>query len=574
MGEGAQPWIRPGNKGPNVETLQNRLNAIGGTGTPVAVTATYDPPTVKAVKAFQTASGLDDDGIVGPLTSEAMDRKDAKTAEVVTAGTDVTGTADRPTDTEISAIDQALNPTSGGGGTATPWDGAKDKAKAKELDDAVSKAMQDFLDKATPKMKEKEEAKKAGRVLSTKDQEGGGRQAKRAVDALLGQVASAAVLTKGQEAGRAAFSFKAGVNLLDASDPAVRRPDPADAADWIFETDDESQKAQKAHGFNQHRTGQGEPTFAEGVKGRFVAKGANKTDLTRLDQFAFAVAQPGPRVLKQIATVDSPGFSATAPAGQMSDAERRQRWAGWEVLVHEYIHTLEHPNFGRASRGNRILIEGFCELFTKDVLFHHKAIENAKADADPSVRKEIEGGDVPKFDAKFVPDYTASEYQGYLDQAEKIRAQVGEDATRAAFFLGHVEHIGLKPTGEMIDPKAPDAAKFLAPEKVVIPDVIRSVSAVSILTGAPEADILKANPSLSASGPLPSDAHAAGLVVPGTTQHRVLQVTDRSGAAVTESREAIAKQHGLTEHALQRANPKLNHRQPTPGEWVLIPVRA
>ena len=110
-----------------------------------------------------------------------------------------------------------------------------------------------------------------------------------------------------------------------------------------------------------------------------------------------------------------------------------------------------------------------------------------------------------------------------------IESTVGTDAVRAAFFLGHVEHIGLKPNGDMIDPAAPDAKKFLAPERVKIPTTVRSVGAVSILTGAPETDIVSANPGLPAAGPLPSSAHTTGLFVPGTTHHRTLEVGDRAG---------------------------------------------
>ena len=576
MGEGAQPWIRPGDRGPNVGVLQERLNKIGTPGTPLEVTNRYDKATGDAVRAFQTESGIDDDGIVGPLTYEALDRRDATTSEAVTAGTDVTGTADAPTATEIEAVKAALNPTSSGaGGVAKDWDGKDDKAKRDELDAKITGALQAHLDKRSPRMKQMETAKAAGQVVTNEEQEGAGRQAKRATDALLGEVASAATLTRGQERGRAKFAFKAGVNLLDASDPKVRKPDAVDQADWMFETDAASTKAQKEHNFNQHRDGQGEKGFAAGVKARFIAKGSNKKDLERYDQFGFFIAEEGPRVLSQIAIVDSPGFTTATPAhGGISDAERLDRWGTWEVLVHEYIHTLAHSAFNRAANGNRIMTEGFCELFTKDVLEHAGAIANAKSDADPALRRDVEGGDVPDFDGKFVPDYNPGDYKEYLEQAEKIRAAVGEDATRAAFFLGHVEHIGLKPNGEMIDPAAPDAAKFLAPTHVRIPNTVRTVGAVSILTGAPEKDILGANAGLSPTGELPAEAHTTGLVVPGTTQHRTIEARDRAGGRAVETKADIAKQHGVTEHAIQRANPALNHRQPTVGEWVIIPVHT
>ena len=577
MGEGAQEWVRPGDRGQTVTDLQNRLNAIGATGTPLDVTGRYDAATGGAVRAFQSENGLDDDGIVGPLTYEALDRRDATTAEAVNVGENLTGDADAPTQGEIDAIGAELNPTSSGpGGAARDWDGRTDATKRQELDDELTTAMQDHLDGITPRMKEMEAAKAAGEVVTTTEQEGAGRQAKAVVDALFSDLASAAVLTTAQERARAAFAFTAGVNLLDASDPAVRRPSPEDLADWIMETDSDAQTKQTDHGFNKNRTTQGEKAFAEAIQARFIAKGDNRTDLARYDQFGFFFAEEGPRVLSQTALVGSTEFPTSTPAhGGISDAERRDRWSTWEILVHEYIHTLEHPNFGKASKGgNRIMKEGFCELFTKDVLLHGGAIANAKADADPTIRLDVEGSDVPDFDEKFIPDYDAGEYQSFLDHAENIRAQVGEDATRAAFFLGHVEHIGLKPNGDMIDPSAPDAGQFLAPERVVIPRTVRSVSAVSILTGAPEADILSANTGLAATGPLPETAHTTGLFVPGTTQHRTLQVRDRAGRRATETKADIARQHGLAEHTIQRANPSLNHREPRAGEWVLIPVRA
>ena len=569
-GQGAQTWIRPGDTGPDVTKAQQRLNAIGAPGTPLVESGVYDAAMRKTVTQFQSAHGLDPDGIIGPLTYEAMDREDsAGTDEAVAVGVDHTGTADAPTKAEIDIIKGELNPTStGSGGAAKEWDGRTDATKRTELDTKVNAAMQKFLDDETPKMKKREAAKAAGQVVSTKDMEGAGRAAKSDVDAVFGGLADAAVLTTPQEAARAAFTFQADVNLKDASD---RTPAADDTADWIFETDSASSTAQTDHGFNEKRSTD-ETAFAEALKKRFVAKGNNKDDLDRLDRFGFAIALPGPIVMAQTSIVDSPGFSATPKApGGMSDAERLRRWRNWEILVHEYIHTLAHPNFNAAA-DNRILTEGFCELFTKDVLLHGGGIASAKADTDAGRRKEVEGGDVTGFEERFVPDYSAGEYQQYLGHAETIESTVGTDAVRAAFFLGHVEHIGLKPNGDMIDPAAPDAKKFLAPERVKIPTTVRSVGAVSILTGAPETDIVSANPGLSPAGSLPPSAHTTGLFVPGTTHHRTLEVGDRAGNKVVETKAQIAEQHGVSEHSIQRANPDLNHREPRPGEWVVIPV--
>lgn len=575
MGEGGQAWLRPGDSGPAVADVRRILDAIGTLGTPLPPGDRYDEQMVAVVRQFQIDEGLDPDAIIGPLTWEGLDRHSATTAEAVDVGTDHIGTADRPTETELTEIRRALNPTSTGStGEAEDWDGRNDPAARAALRTELHAALQAHLDAERDRMVAREQAKAAGQVLTTTDQEGAGRAAKGSVDDMFAGLASAAVLTESQEQARAAFNFTAGVNLLDASDPSVRPPDARDLTEWMAETDDDASQAQADHNFNRRRRGQGEPPFFDAMVTDFIAQGSNLTDLERYDLFGFAFALSGPRVLSQTAITDSPDFSATPDQpGGMSEAERRRRWGTWETLVHEYIHTLAHPEFNRAHGGNRILVEGFCELFTKAVLDTGGAIAAAQSDADPALRQEVEGGDVPGFEARFVPDFDAGSYASYLQRAEEIVGQVGMDAARAAFFLGHVELIGLERGGDadVIDPNAPNADRHLGPERVVVPSTINSINGVSILTGASVADIAAANAGISVHGPLPTEAHTTGLVVPGTTHHRVLAARSRTQRAV-ETKQDIATQHGITVDALVRANPTLNHRQPREGEWLLIPV--
>jgi peptidoglycan hydrolase-like protein with peptidoglycan-binding domain len=575
MGEGGQTWVRPGDRGPAIAEVRQILNTVGTTGTPLPPGDSYDEPMVAVVRQFQIDQGLDPDAIIGPLTWEALDRHSATTSEVVDVGTDHIGTADRPTDTELGAVNTALNPTSTGStGQAEDWDGRNDPAAAAALRSELHAALQAHLDARRDRMVAREQAKAAGQVLTTANQEGAGRAAKRSVDDVFASLASAAVLTTSQEQARASFNFTAGVNLLDASDTSVRRPDARDLTEWMAETDDDASQAQTDHNFNRRRRGQGERPFFNAMITDFIGQGSNRTDLERYDRFGFAFAVAGPRVLSQTAITDSDEFSATPDSpGGMSDAERQMRWGTWETLVHEYIHTLAHPEFNRSHGGNRILVEGFCELFTKAVLDTTGAITAAQSDADPALRQEVEDGDIPGFEARFVPNFHPGSYASYLARAESIVAEVGMDAARSAFFLGHVELIGLEPggDGEVIDPTAPDAARHRGPERVVVPDTISNINGVSILTGAPVADISAANAGISAEGPLPAAAHTTGLVVPGTKHHRVLAARSRTQLA-TETKQDIATQHGITVDALVRANPVLNHRQPREGEWVLIPV--
>jgi peptidoglycan hydrolase-like protein with peptidoglycan-binding domain len=63
------PTQSAGNRGVDVEAIQHLLSHHGHD---VDATGVFDPATVDAVTAFQTASGLDPDGIVGPDTWQAL----------------------------------------------------------------------------------------------------------------------------------------------------------------------------------------------------------------------------------------------------------------------------------------------------------------------------------------------------------------------------------------------------------------------------------------------------------------------------------------------------------------------
>lgn len=575
MGASGQAWMRPGDRGPEVARVRGILSTTGVDGTPLAEGDVYDNDMLTAVRAFQTSRGLDPDGIIGPLTWEAIDRESTTTSETVETGTDHIGDADRPADDELSAIEQALNPTSSGrGGTEEDWDGRNDPAARAALRTEIHAVMQEHLDERTPRMIEREQAKAAGNVLDTSEQEGAGRAAKASVDRVFGSLASSAALTNSQERARAAFDFTAGVNLLDASDTSVREPDPPDLAEWMADTDADAQAVQRRHHFNRDRRGQGEGAFFRALIAEFIATGSNETDLRRYDQYGFAFARPGPQVLTQTAVTGSDEFSDVPDQpGGLSDAERRRRWSVWQTLVHEYIHTLAHPEFNRSHGGKRTLFEGMCELFTREVLLTDGQIADAQADGDPARRIEIEGGDLPGFEARFVHEYSSGEYTGYVNRVDQIVAQVGMDAARAAFFLGHVELIGLVPggDGEVVDPDSPQAERVLGPDKVVVPSTVTTVNGVSVLTGASVDDIVAANAGLQPNAPLPASAHTEGIEVPGTSHHRVLSARSRTERA-TETKEQIAVQHGITVASLVRANPSLNHREPREGEWILIPV--
>jgi peptidoglycan hydrolase-like protein with peptidoglycan-binding domain len=70
--------LKKGSKGKEVKVLQEYLNDSGfkiantGPGSPGKETETFGPATESAVKRWQKANGVKDDGVVGPVTWNAM----------------------------------------------------------------------------------------------------------------------------------------------------------------------------------------------------------------------------------------------------------------------------------------------------------------------------------------------------------------------------------------------------------------------------------------------------------------------------------------------------------------------
>lgn len=431
-----------------------------------------------------------------------------------------------PTADELAKIDPQVNPTAPAvkGAVAPKWDGdpsVKDfNNNRAALKAELTAALKKHLDTALPGLK----TLQAGPKLPMASFEGPGRAAKRVTDAKFGAYASAATLTAPQVHARSIFAFKSGTQLLDRTNPADFTPDPADVASWIAQTDTFASAAQKRHNLNKDRSALEGDWLRNEVIAPFVS--TRKADLELYDIYGFASS--GDTILIAPTLSSSAAFPNTAPkGGGPSRAERRERWSMWETLVHEYIHTLEHPAFLEMRGGNRILFEGFCEMFTEEVL--REWIPKAQADSDPTLRGEVEGKDGggnlwPDFTPDLVRGYSAGEYADYAKRAKEIRTILGtggENAVRAAFFQGHFELIGLGASGKVAAP--------------------------------------------------PSGAAAPA----GMRFHRVVASPGVRGALdqAVETPDQIASQNGVTVAELTAANPGVDFTKLKPGDNVLIPVK-
>ncbi len=194
---------------------------------------------------------------------------------------------------------------------------------------------------------------------------------------------------------------------------------------------------------------------------------------------------------------------------------------------------------------------------------------------DAALRAEVEGTDPagarwPGFRRSFVDPYDPGSYADFARHAKRVRSILGaggENAVRAAFFQGHVELIGLQPSGAMAAPPTSPA------DEVTVPAGISTIGDLATMTGVSEAALKRANPSLRA----PGATVAAGDTVraPGCRFHVVVAAQGTLFGLVPlvqeETIDQIAAQNGVSPADLRRANPGLDFTALAAGDRVLIP---
>ncbi|NNG16054.1 MAG: DUF4157 domain-containing protein [Gemmatimonadales bacterium] len=119
------------------------------------------------------------------------------------------------------------------------------------------------------------------------------------------------------------------------------------------------------------------------------------------------------------------------------------RWRIIDVLCHEIMHALAHPDFEAQTSHvgfGQVLLEGFPEVLATQ-MFNQRV--KPKSAANAAFKAQMEAGIAPP--ACPVPPNATIGYGDAGAGAEAIRARpsVGDTKFRAAFFLGQVHLIGL-----------------------------------------------------------------------------------------------------------------------------------
>jgi hypothetical protein len=455
--------------------------------------------------------------------------------------------------------------------TGRPMGYAQWRARARLKADLRAELVRQ-LDAVLPGVRQRAATYEARRLPTTRF-EGPGEAAKTVTDDVLGAYTATAALTPSQAAARHAHRFTAsgaGRNLLDAYSVADRRLTgsavSAESVLWWAVDQGNAPAIKEAQNFSPRDWNYEERWLYYQVIVP-VAR-ARGPDLRLWDRFGFALAPGRGRILIGAMADAGPGSAPTAAPTPLE--VRAALWDGWMTLVHEYIHTLEHPTYRSArsrSDASTVLNEGMTEYFTKQVL--DQAIPRARA--DEPLRRQVEGlgpADAPPpITERVLPatyQYNAT-YRPHVERVLAILPRVREEGLRAAFLQGHVEYLGLTTAGAPATPVAVGTGGG-----ITVPASITTLAGLAALTGVGEALIRAANPGVSAWSPLPARA-----VVPGWREHLVVEASDER-ERTAETPAQVAAQHGISVADLERVNRPLMARWPAlaAGDRVLVPPAA
>jgi len=266
--------------------------------------------------------------------------------------------------------------------------------------------------------------------------------------------------------------FHTGTNLFDAS---ARTGNAEDMIRYLVDNQRELGVVRARHNA-VHAAGRPETQIAADFKRDYIAHGSNRARLELVDQGWPAINEGG--------RVSIQPFEGATPA-----ATRRVRWEAFQTMIHEYFHSLNHPNYYRLAGelgGEResVLVEGGASLMT-DATW--RRIHPAVTANSASLRAAVEGGPAP-FTPSVIPPIEHAHYHPQWEQAKEIERAVGPANFRAAFLTGRVELLGYPQATPVAGTPASGGQTFLVP-----PTGARTLADVAYLTRTSVEDLARLN---------------------------------------------------------------------------------
>jgi hypothetical protein len=541
------PVLREGmNNSDDVRQLQTRLNQDGAQP-PLGIDGWFGPLTRAALIAFQGRHALEPDGVCGLRTWGILDELStqgiAGPTRTVLDRTRPVSQADR------DAVEQILNPnvTVSGGATTSPSmtgtgaSGAYEQGMISRLD---ALAAQFTGNLATTPVANMSQANSMADL------------AQERVQRVFG---GSMVMASRRPSG----DFHPGSSRMGLADASTRPVDEGTILGWCeYFMDNGSYSPGQFQASQHYDNSRATPDRAEHdrVRDLWLHHHGGRAKTTALIRSWPAEAGTG-TVFVQLR---DPSYQ-----------DRVGLWGLFGTFLHEFMHLAAHPNYAAAAdaiggAARDVLIEGMDEHMTQQAW---NAIRPTIA-ADRPLRAAVEGSLLQ--DPVVPTDYAAGSpidhrildnHYDSMTQADAIAARVGEDNVRAAYFMGHVEAIGLGPStrGEHslagIASWGPSANG--EPDRYPVPPAGETVQEICNRTGV---QMITDAAGTRFSDPTHRFASGTTLTVTGIRWHT---------AIAEDTRGQVANQHGISQAALERAN-RLSAAAPTTpitaGTLLLIPV--
>ncbi len=543
------PKLRWGSSGPEVGELQERLNEQGVADPLLEVDEDFGAKTYSAVVEFQGRHGLQVDGVAGIRTWGVLDALQANGIAGPTR-TILDDTTPLDITKELKVQDElGLVPGKGSGGaggiTDTPdmigtGPGGDYETKTfAALDDSYQGKMDSLL--ATPAT-DMDHAKRIGEV------------SQKEVESFFGKEITMAS-RKPTGSWHPGSSMN---NLEDASQRNSQEWEIIDHADYMMDNSNEpAHHVEPEHNYNPYK--KEDLKEHDRVRNLWLAQDDGRRKVNDLLR-AWPLATN--RVRTEVG-LRYPGFEG-----------RAGMWDLFAGLMHECLHLVTHPNYRMTEMaigggGSDVLGEGMTDHWTMELW---QAVRPSIA-ADAGLRATVEGPYLSP-----IPDPNEYAAGGDIDsrvtghayestpQADAIVKTVTEPNARAAYFMGHVEALGLGPQTPSQDPLtglaswSPDAHQ---PDEYMVPEGGQKVGEIKRLTGSDNVSDRLGEPM---DDPDEDVGGGERLWVPGLRWHTTIP---------EDTRGQVANQHGIAQADLERAN-KMGHQDPgtplPPGKTLMIPV--
>jgi hypothetical protein len=286
---------------------------------------------------------------------------------------------------------------------------------------------------------------------------------------------------------------------------------------------------------------------------------SNKDPLEECDRLGYWMASPDQGLVFAPRYVD--GWDSSQ--GYDVPAIRNRKAHAYLKLIHEYIHTLEHPLIPNATGASHTIKEGVCEYLTTKVMAHL----GAKSDEEfGDIAAQVEGsraeGRGAELRARVRRYQPAADYASAVANVKKAIIVMGGDdnGLLAAFFQGHTEYLGRSYDGKWLEGALvlPTGARTMPWPMVA---TIKSTEELARLSGVDLDVLMKDNHGLKETDP-------PQIGVRGCYGHYL--ILDRShDEEAWENWAMVAAQHGGNARTIRALNGSPAVMPVT--QWILVP---